>query len=897
MNASLICFVLILALNIARANRTLPANVVYHPKYCPTQDPVIDRNYLIELTENNDLWIESAHIHVKKRFNHPLFTGALIEVVDGQEASLKPLLDHENVVSISPNKMIQLPAFVPQAPNGSQGATLSADMVKSLLPHEFSQVNRVRRELNLTGEGILVGLIDTGIDYRHKAFGGGFGPGYKVVTGYDLVGDSWDYTNDPIPDNDPLDDCGAFGNGTLKGASGHGTHAAGIIAGFDSENGFEGVAPNVKLGVWRVFSCNGASSTGIVVEAMLRAYDAGVHIISISIGTERPWSEASHPQHKVINRLVQNGVHVVVATGNNGRKGPFTVMTPSNAEGAFSVASVDNQYKISTSVVQATGISKLIGRRASGSFSRIPDAELAIAYTGSDPKLLEADACTSESVSTGVSGKIALVRRGGCLFADKIENVASAGAIGALFYNQDNGIKISIALTNDSIPVASISNEDGSVLIQAARNDQVNLTFDYHAKNHFELNMEANSVSMFSSMGPTVELDLKPDIAAVGDTVYSTLPRYLGDYGVLSGTSMACPYVSGAIALYLQQHGINKTNPLEIRERFKNYAYMTNIGVPGSNVLESPLRQGAGAVQVYDAITQPVYVSPAQISFNDTSSTGISYKTHNLTIVHTGTDTVTYQLFNNVSVAISPYNRTNSGYQLLTFPTNVQVYADIQVSTNLVSLESGQNQTVTITVIPPNNIDIQDHIMYSGFIQFEPLNQVNSSTVRFKTLHVPYFGVVGNQRDLPMFDPTFDIVTFDVENKHVYQDNETIQYTLSEAQDDFIGFDYRFVTPVGVHKAEVLRYPSLELMGLVSFNAYQYAQRHTTTLYWNGHYSTQLDFNRLYYEARGNMTMETVPVTSGTFVIRLSALKIFGNQNQPSDWDTWTSKPIMINNE
>ncbi|ORZ21905.1 peptidase S8/S53 domain-containing protein, partial [Lobosporangium transversale] len=132
--------------------------------------------------------------------------------------------------------------------------------------HILTGVTAVHQKLNLTGKGIKVGIIDTGIDYTHPALGGCFGPGCKVAYGHDFVGDDYDSGNPekdiPKPDNDPMD-CG-----------GHGTHVAGIVAarneGPDTlgPQGFVGVAPDVTLGAYRVFGCGGDVSDDVLLAAL-----------------------------------------------------------------------------------------------------------------------------------------------------------------------------------------------------------------------------------------------------------------------------------------------------------------------------------------------------------------------------------------------------------------------------------------------------------------------------------------------------------------------------------------------------------------------------------------------------------------------------------------------------
>ena len=116
------------------------------------------------------------------------------------------------------------------------------------------------------------------IDYTLSALGGGFGPGYKVAWGTDLVGDDYDGTNTPVPDSDPID------------CNGHGTHVAGIIAAANDPYVL-GVAPNVTLGIYKVFGCSGSVSDDILITAFTAAYNAGADIITASIGGANGWPE------------------------------------------------------------------------------------------------------------------------------------------------------------------------------------------------------------------------------------------------------------------------------------------------------------------------------------------------------------------------------------------------------------------------------------------------------------------------------------------------------------------------------------------------------------------------------------------------------------------------------
>src|SRR5258707_9948211 len=96
------------------------------------------------------------------------------------------------------------------------------------------------------GDSIVVGIIDTGIDYLHPALGGGFGPGFKVIGGYDIFNH----------DSDPTDD------------HGHGTHVAGIVAA--NGDSIKGVAPHARLMAFKVLDQNGYGTQATVIEGIER---------------------------------------------------------------------------------------------------------------------------------------------------------------------------------------------------------------------------------------------------------------------------------------------------------------------------------------------------------------------------------------------------------------------------------------------------------------------------------------------------------------------------------------------------------------------------------------------------------------------------------------------------
>ncbi|OBZ85987.1 Minor extracellular protease vpr [Choanephora cucurbitarum] len=850
---------------------TADAVKIVHPKLSQGSNNVVPGQYIIRFNPNQvpagssfTQSVQGTHedveVKVKRKFSHSFFSGVTVAVEASNDevhaAALKTILDRSDVKAVYPVRRIARPQVTLK--KGKKD-------VPTVLPHGMTQVDLVHTELKNKGKGILVAILDTGIDYLHPAFGGGFGKGYKVSKGFDLVGDAYTGSNTPKPDNDPLDNCGAD-----SGASGHGTHVAGIIAGYDKATNFTGVAPEANLGMWRVFGCTGSTTNDVVIQGLLSAYDAGAHVINLSLGETNSWANANDAELSVVDKIVAKGVSVVISAGNSGAKGIYTVGQPSTADGAFSVASIQNGNYVAKNF-EASGIDRKILYTASND-DTIKDGEV---VAGEARPGNGADACTADSVPDSVSGKIALIQRGTCTFVTKVENAAAKGAVGVVLYNNVDGT-FSASTPGVSIPVISVSKADGLAILEASKSKAVTLTFDKAGA--VVPVADAGTVSSFSSLGASSELNFKPNIAGIGGVVYSTVPRYLGAWGVMSGTSMAAPYVAGSMALYLHAHG-KENKPIKfINEQFQNYAL--SVPVDQSTSIDTPIRQGAGLVQVYDAITQKVHISPAQISFNDTATT--KYRTQTITITNHGTKTVQYEAVNDVAVGVSPYDVAKTGYAPLEPAKNVNAAAKIKFSVKSFKLAPGKSQKVKVTVTPPST-DPKDHVFYGGFIHFKSKQQKSNVDVK-----VPYFGVVGKQNTLPIFDEGFPTI-LDSKSKE-YDQIDTFTYDRADSKTAPIVV-VRLLTPAPKIKAELLDAETEKVLGEF-LTGLEYLGRNFVS----EDQFTNLPWDGTYVPSSIASAPLPIPVPSGAYKFRLRALKLLADPKKASSWEVYTSGNIVVKN-
>ena len=517
-----------------------------------------------------------------------------------------------------------------------EGATNSARTTTQDPANLSAQLMMHADQVTQKGEGKVVAVVDTGVDMTHPAFAGALGgtpalSADKVASLTPQLGDgkAGTYVSEKFPfaydyaDNDP--DASPTGQ-----AGSHGTHVAGIAAGNAGE--IVGIAPDAQIIVAKV----ARSVEGDITDSgLLAALDDMVilhpDVINLSLGQLGGMdNEADSVYATVFKSLQDVGVTVNAAAGNHytagygntsGKNLPFasdpdssTQCEPATYSSVVSVASVDNSLAHSAFTV---GDRDIPFQRAGGANGqKMPDlSDLTggpFEYVDGGIGSAEDGAALKAKYPEGLAGKIVLVKRGSLTFQTKFDNIAGSKPAGFIVYNNVPGDSLVVmSLATDGVPAAFISQADGEAMLAAA---------DHHlsvAPGKVVAPSSKYSMSSFSSWGVTPDLRLKPEVAAPGGNIYSSVPG--GTYEFMSGTSMATPQMAGVSAVVLQRV---QNDPLfasmSAREKVDVVQNLImGTAAPIADPLQdtgdpySPRKQGSGLANVLAATTSSVYPTVA----------------------------------------------------------------------------------------------------------------------------------------------------------------------------------------------------------------------------------------------------------------------------------------------
>ncbi len=479
----------------------------------------------------------------------------------------------------------------------------------------------VWEDLGFNGEGIVIAIIDTGIDYTHIALGGsgdpedyadndpdiiepGTFPTAKVIAGYDFAGTTYNadpaspaYQPIPQPDKDPLDE------------GGHGTHVSSIAAGLRGGQVMTGTAPGASLMALKVFGAEG--STNLVMDALDTAafnylFNGWPQVINMSLGSSYGPGNIDDPDIVATNNAVAAGVVVVASAGNSGNI-IYSTGSPGNADKAIGVAGSTTGWVTGPTVnVEGSTVPTLTNIiymppafSADGRY--LTEMTAPLAYAGNySSKIL----CPGSVVSptNAFSGTIVLIERGTCTFAEKVRTAKSLGAVGVLIYNNAANGNTYVTMADDGgdnfVPAGFLAYQDG-VYLRTADGLTITVSAENDVSTVVDRYVPADSVYPASSRGPRgTDSRLKPEIAAPGYNIFAAAMG-TGDEGVsFSGTSMSSPHVAGVAALMVQAHP--DWTPEQIKAAMMNTAVDLVDGTPIP-------RQGAGRVAAYQAVSTPVF--------------------------------------------------------------------------------------------------------------------------------------------------------------------------------------------------------------------------------------------------------------------------------------------------
>ena len=340
----------------------------------------------------------------------------------------------------------------------------------------------------------------------------------------------------------------------------HGTHVAGTVAALNNSVGVVGVAPSgtLRLHIAKVFDASGSASSVVVARAMMSCWEAGAHVVSMSLGGD----EASPVETRISALLAKKGLLLIAAAGNDGNT---ATSYPAGFPEVVSVAAIDETRSLASfSQVNAdvelaapgVGVSSTVPAFSQvGGFLTVDGQSYAALGMEGSPFANAAGALADFGLGTavtagGMAGKVCLIKRGEISFAQKVLNCQASGGAGAVVFNNTAGaLSGTLGTTVTTIPSVGITQADGEALLASGL-----------------------------GKATTLSVALLPDL-----------------YAAYNGTSMATPHVSAVAALVWSHHP--GCSAAQVRKALNDSAL--DLGDPGRDA-----KFGHGLVQAKAALSR-----------------------------------------------------------------------------------------------------------------------------------------------------------------------------------------------------------------------------------------------------------------------------------------------------
>jgi len=450
----------------------------------------------------------------------------------------------------------------------------SGPYIGTAIPHDYG----------FDGSGIIISVIDTGVDFNHPDLLG-LGLDGKIIGGYDFV------DNDDMPED----------------VNGHGTQVAGIIA---ANGNLKGIAPNSKILMYKVSEDGESVPSNLIIKAIEKSIEDGADIINISLGINQTNTKID----QAVNKAIKNNIFVVTAAGNFGPE-LSTIGSPGINPNAITVGATFNNVTsslVSTFEIEdkTFNVFPMVGTKA---LTEPITSQIIFGKYGKVDDLL----------GNNFEGSILLIQRGSDIegeivyFSDKEKNAANVGARAIIVYNNEPGIFFGELIHEyvdegyePTIPALSVSRDDGLIIREILQS---------YTKGTLDVFYHPDFVAYFSSRGPVSPFYIKPDLVAPGAFINTTDTN--GNYKISSGTSFAAPHVAGTAALILQK------NPELTPQEVKSILMTTTDIVYDQFNDRFPIDvSGTGRINASNAINAELIITPPNLIFDLSSANQIQTK-------------------------------------------------------------------------------------------------------------------------------------------------------------------------------------------------------------------------------------------------------------------------------
>jgi lactocepin len=663
------------------------------------------------------------------------------------------------------------------------------------------QAKKVWDELGYHGEGMLVAVVDTGVDYRHQDLTMSDRGKEKAKWNSSTIKEKLAETaveeiwySDKVPTGYDWAD---RDQDVLPHASSHGMHVAGTIGanGTDELDRVKGIAPDVQILAEKVFSdyWNGALADDVIA-GINHAVEMDADVINLSLGSDADFVDENNPIQKAVRMAAEQGVLVVAAGGNafySSKSGSTQYTHPAYAQNpdigvvgapgsspyALQVASYEND-KLHMDTFTLSDGKSLLYQRHSGSVQLADvvaqDQEIELVYVGYGR--------TQDFADKDVTGKIVVAEQQWAGSEQYIQSPAQQrGAKGVIMVPLATEGDYSKLLFSPygNVPGVSTNIAEGNDLIQRLKNG-VKITVRV-GKGTYVDNKNKGTMSGFSSYGTPHTLDFKPEITAPGGKIYSTVIN--NKYETYSGTSMASPHVAGAGALVLQSlydKGVTKGSHVvyQAKTALMNTAQILMDPTTDDKIPYSPRKQGSGMMQIANALKTPVLVkdkfatpeNAAAVELKEIKQDKVKFMLELEALAgKSSPDEITYDVYldlitDDTEQKDLDLNRdgknertkevlklTSKRIEGATAKINGKEFSDSIPAT--FTVKKGHLQDLEVDIKLPDGL--KKNIFVEGFVRFVPKNGNQAS---FPSLTIPYMGFYGDwdqpqNLDAPMWDP------------------------------------------------------------------------------------------------------------------------------------------------